>query len=132
MLCNIYFTKNQTYISLNLEDFGFNDILNLFEAGDETLKQLTRQNEIVFNEIVSKYIFIKSGNFLLNILSYIYQEKVTVNDMIIFEIEDHLYHTKTNEFVVFLLEGLIASNKHNINVSQKVLISLTNKQFNDE
>lgn len=132
MNCNIYFSKNQIYVSLNLINFRFNDIFDLFEMANEKLIKFGKTNRLIFDNNIEKYLFVKSGDLLRSLLESL--EFNDPNDIIIFESGTELYYTSINYNVFELIEGLLSQMdiKGNISVSQRALISLTNKQFNDE
>lgn len=132
MNCNIYFSKNQIYVSLNLINFRFNDILDLFEIANEKLIKFGKTNRLIFDNNIEKYLFVKSGDLLRSLLESL--EFNNPNDIIIFESGTELYYTSINYNVFELIEGLLSQMdiKGNISVSQKVLNFLTDKQILDE
>ena len=132
MNCNIYFSKNQIYVSLNLINFRFNDILDLFEMANEKLIKFGKTNRLIFDNNIEKYLFVKSGDLLSSLLESL--EFNDPNDIIIFESGTELYYTSINYNVFELIEGLLSQMdiKGNISVSQKVLNFLTDKQILDE
>lgn len=132
MNCNIYFSKNQIYVSLNLINFRFNDILDLFEMANEKLIKFGKTNRLIFDNNIGKYLFVKSGDLLSSLLESL--EFNDPNDIIIFESGTELYYTSINYNVFELIEGLLSQMdiKGNISVSQKVLNFLTDKQILDE
>lgn len=132
MNCNIYFSKNQIYVSLNLINFRFNDILDLFEMANEKLIKFGKTNRLIFDNNIGKYLFVKSGDLLSSLLESL--KFNDPNDIIIFESGTELYYTSINYNVFELIEGLLSQMdiKGNISVSQKVLNFLTDKQILDE
>lgn len=132
MNCNIYFSKNQIYVSLNLINFRFNDILDLFEMVNEKLIKFGKTNRLIFDNNIGKYLFVKSGDLLSSLLESL--KFNDPNDIIIFESGTELYYTSINYNVFELIEGLLSQMdiKGNISVSQKVLNFLTDKQILDE
>lgn len=132
MNCNIYFSKNQIYVSLNLINFRFNDIFDLFEMANEKLIKFGKTNRLIFDNNIEKYLFVKSGDLLKSLLESL--EFNDPNDIIIFESGTDLYYTSINYKVFELIEGLLSKMdiKGNISVSQRALNFLTDKQILDE
>lgn len=132
MNCNIYFSKNQIYVSLNLINFRFNDILDLFEMANEKLIKFGKTNRLIFDNNIGKYLFVKSGDLLSSLLESL--KFNDPNDIIIFESGTELYYTSINYKVFELIEGLLSQMdiKGNISVSQRALNFLTDKQILDE
>lgn len=129
MLINIYNTKDHTYMTLNLIKFGFKDVSILFEVSGEDLKELSKSNQKIFNEIFYKQVFKATPDFLLKIYGDLKNGKIKNNDLFIFEHDEYLHYLPITLQTFVMLEGLasVMINQDTISISQRSLTLLNNE-----
>lgn len=136
MLVNIYNNISNKYISLNIDNFDFNDILFLFEEIGIELLIFDKNNSNFekFNNNYDNYVFIKSSSFLGYLLTLLENYNFNENNLIIFEIDDMLYYVPLNFDVFIILEGLLSMMyiKNNVSISQRVILNLENEIKNEQ
>lgn len=136
MLVNIYNNISNKYISLNIDNFDFNDILFLFEEMGNELLIFDKNNSNFekFNNNYDNYVFIKSSSFLGYLLTLMEYYNFNENNLIIFEIDDMLYYVPLDINVFIMLEGLLSImyTKSNVSISQRVIINLENIKENEQ
>ena len=136
MLVNIYNNISNKYISLNIDNFDFNDILFLFEEIDNELLIFDKNNSNfeIFNNKYDNYIFIKSSTFLGYLLTLLENYRNNKNNLLIFEYDDMLYYVPLSVDVFIILEGLLSMmyTKNNVSISQRVILNLENEIKNEQ
>ena len=136
MLVNIYNNISNSYISLNIDNIDFNDMLLLFEEINSELLIFDKNNSNfeIFNNNYDNYVFIKSSSFLGYLLTLLENYNFNENNLIIFEIDDMLYYVPLSFDVFIILEGLLSMMyiKNNVSISQRVILNLENIKENEQ
>ena len=136
MLVNIYNNISNSYISLNIDNIDFNDMLLLFKEISSELLVFDKNNSNfeIFNNNYDNYIFIKSSTFLGYLLTLLENYRFNKNNLLIFEYDDMLYYVPLSFDVFIILEGLLSMmyNKNNVSISQRVILNLENIKENEQ
>lgn len=136
MLVNIYNNISNSYISLNIDNFDFNDMMLLFKEISSELLVFDKNNSNfeIFNNKYDNYIFIKSSTFLGYLLTLLENYNFNKNNLLIFEYDDMLYYVPLSVDVFIILEGLLSMMyiKNNVSISQRVILNLENEIKNEQ
>ena len=136
MLVNIYNNISNSYISLNIDNIDFNDMLLLFKEISSELLVFDKNNSNfeIFNNNYDNYIFIKSSTFLGYLLTLLENYRYNKNNLLIFEYDDMLYYVPLSFDVFIILEGLLSMmyTKNNVSISQRVILNLENIKENEQ
>ena len=136
MLVNIYNNISNSYISLNIDNIDFNDMLLLFKEISSELLVFDKNNSNfeIFNNNYDNYIFIKSSTFLGYLLTLLENYRFNKNNLLIFEYDDMLYYVPLSFDVFIILEGLLSMmyTKNNVSISQRVILNLENIKENEQ